>query len=423
MDTLTPHQNVPPSSPSDPDPPAAARPPVRRWTSWSIGAGVVLVVLAVVFALVGIPALVRFPLTTDVTVHYTGHFDLYVNQSTLEPLATPTVLPMTVDRTVKVRSGGFSTAVVTEDDTIRPGPLTYHQDFQYVMNRRTMAFENSPQTEMFSQKAKTDIAGSYRVNFPLGTTATGSYPVWNVETDKAAVVSHGKGPETLPGVTGVKVIEFSSDITGPVSPYYHHWLVTNGFPDSISPAQLEPRLAADGVNVSQLLATLTPLLTPAQRTLVDQVLSSPVPLDYTYLYRGIVGIEPRTGAMVYVDTTAEGLKVAPSLSGVDRLRPLLSEYAAVPGVATLAHALDELAAAPPQKVVQYTWVQTRASSQHVANLANNQIRSMNLVDAVPWVAGGLGVVLVVLGVVFRRRRRPAPAGRISPTATTSERVA
>lgn len=402
MATTTPAPDTLPSDATDP----RRR---RRWPALMIGAGAILVVGAVVFALVGVPALVRFPLTTDVSVHYKGTFDLYVNQTTLEPLATPTKLPMTITRTVKVRSGSFSSAVVDEDDTIRPGPLTYHQDFQYVMNRRTMAFENGPQTEMFGQPAVTDIAGSYRVNFPLSTTADGRYPVWNTETDTAVTVTNGRGPRAQPGVTGVQVIDFTNVVNGPVSPYYHTWLVHHGFPSSISPAQLEPRLAAYGVNVPALLATLGPLLTPAQSALVGHVLSTPVPLDYTYFYRGVVAVEPTTGALIWVDTTAEGLKAAPSLTGVDQLRPILSAHAGVPGVATLVDALDRLAAAPPQKVVDYTWVQTKASSQHMANLAASQIRTIDLVQALPWALGVLGAVLVVVGILLRgRRRRPQP---------------
>jgi hypothetical protein len=384
---------------------------------WLLASGSLLVVLAVVFAVVGVPALVRLPLSTNQTVHYKGTFSLYVNQSTLEPLATPTVLPMTVSRQVRVRSGNFSTAVITEQNTIRPGPLTYHQNFQYLINRRTMAFENGSQTRMFDQTARTDIAGTYRLNFPFGTTASASYRLWNTETDKAAVVSHGQGPKNIPDASGVKVIEFTSDVGGPPSPYYHQWLVHNGFPDAITPAQMQPRLEAAGINVAAVLGTLLPVLTTAQRALVGQVLAAPIPLDYTYFYKGIVAVEPRTGVLVWVDTTAEGLKVAPSLAGVERLRPLLEANLQVPGVAALSSALDRLAAAPPQLAVDYSYDQTPASTKQMASFAQSQIKKMNLVDAVPWVLGAIGVVLVALGLVLGRRNRAAATVRATPFTT------
>jgi hypothetical protein len=149
----------------------------------------------------------------------------------------------------------------------------------------------------------------------------------------------------MAGVTGVQVIDFRSKVKGPVSPYYHRWLADNGFPASISPAQLEPRLAAYGVDVPALLAVLGPRLTSSEASLVNRVLSTPVPLDYTYFYQGTVAVEPRTGALIWVDTTAEGVDVAPSLTGVDRLRPLLATYASIPEVAALSKALEQLAAA------------------------------------------------------------------------------
>ncbi|MGO8873534.1 MAG: hypothetical protein ACLQPH_19440 [Acidimicrobiales bacterium] len=161
---------------------------------------------------------------------------------------------------------------------------------------------------------------------------------------------------------------------------------------------------------------LLPVLTPAQRSTVDQVLAAPVPLDYAYFYRGIVGIEPRTGVMVWVDTPAEGLKVAPSLTGVERLRPLIDQNLGIPAVAALSKALASLSAAPPQLVVDYPYVQTRASLQQMANLLNSEIRKMNLVDAVPWAVGGIGVVLVALGLLLRSRRSDGAASTAPSTS-------
>lgn len=385
----------------------------RRWPTWSWAVGAILMVAALVFGLLGIPALVRFPLSTDVTVHYNGTFELYVNQTTLQTLTAPVKVPMTVERTVKVRSGSFTNAVVTEDDTLKPGSMSLHQDFQYLMNRRTMAFENGSQTIMFSQRAKTDIAGTVRINFPLGTSATGRYLAWSPETDTAVVVAHGRGPHAMTGVSGVKVVDFTSAVTGPASPYYRRWLIANGFPASLAPAQLESMLTSAGVNLSTLSTSLLPVLTPSQRTLVEHLLSTPVPLDYTYAYRGIVAVEPRTGAIIWVDTTNESVSAAPASSVVDELRPLLTEYANVPGVSSLSNALTTLSA--PRLVERDTWVETRASSQHMANLAVQQIRTINLVDALPWVVGGLGLVLLVIGLAFRRRpRHPVPVSAKLP---------
>jgi hypothetical protein len=39
----------------------------------------------------------------------------------------------------------------------------------------------------------------------------------------------------------------------------------------------------------------------------------------------------------------------------------------------------------------------------MASFAQSQINKINLVDAVPWVLGAIGVVLVALGLVLGRR--------------------
>lgn len=392
---------------------AAAPTGHRRLRAWSFGVGVVLVAAGGAFLGVGVPALVRLPLSTDQTVHYTGSFTEYVNQQTLAPLARPVTVPMTVARTVEVRSGSFSSAVITEDDTIRPDGLTLHQDFRYLIGRRTMAFEDSPVTSMFGQPAPVRIAGTYRVNFPLGTRASGSYPVWNTETDTATRVSHGRGPTTLRGVSGVRVVVFESTVRAVASPYYRHWLLDNGFPGAITPAQVQARLSALGVDVPALVRTVLPRLTAAQQATVIRALATPVPLVYHYFYTGVVAVEPTTGVLVWVDTTAEGVRVSPSTSALAPLAPILSEYARLPGVPALARALQQLQT--PQLAVAYQYVQTPASTRHMAALASSQVHRIDLVQAVPWVVGGLGLVLVAVALV-PRRRRPAdqPAVVVNP---------
>jgi hypothetical protein len=386
---------------------------VKRASKWFIVSGALLLVVALLLEFVGLPAVIRFPLNTDQTAYYQGTFSEYVDQQTLLPLAHPLSLPLSISRSIQARSGSFSTVVVTEDDTIRPGPLTLHQDFQYVMNRRTMTMDNGQQTEMFSQKAKVDIAGAIRVTFPFGTTRSGRYDMWSPETNTSVLLTNGSAPRSLRGTGGPPVIEFSAALNGPPSPYYQKWLAANGFPLTISPAQLEPRLQALGVDVPTLLATLMPRLTPSQQRLVTSVLASPVKLDYRYSFTGTVDVDPTTGIMVRNDAKSEGLTVAPSLSGIDQLTPLLTEYGDIPAVATLQKAINQLAADPPQPVVTYAYGQTPASARHMADLARSQGRQIELLSAVPWVVGGIGIIAIGAGLVLivARLRRPGAPQR------------
>lgn len=405
--TITPTRGTVP--PTITEAPTSRSRPGRKHTrlpTWLVASGIFFVVIALVFFFVGIPALVRLPLTTNQTAYYTGRFTEYVNQQTLLPLATPLTVPMTVERTVKVTSGSFSTAVITEDDIIRPASLTYRQDFQYLINRRSIAFENGPQTKMFGQRAPVDIAGTYRVNFPLGTTASGRYPVWNTETDTATVVTDGRGPHTMKGVSGVQVIDFNSSVKAPVSSYYYDWLMHNGFPSVITPSQVQSRLVVLGVNVSSLITDVLPQLTPAQQAVVEKALATPIPLDYNYFYSGIVSVEPHTGILISVDTTAEGIKVSPSPKSLSELQPILAQYSSLPGVAALSSALEVLET--PQLAVEYQYVQTPASAQHMANLAKSQIRTMDVLGDLPWIVGGIGLLLSAWGIGLSHRRHRTP---------------
>lgn len=388
-----------------------------RGAKWLIASGAVLIAAALVFFFVGIPALVRFPLDTDQTAHYRGTFTQYLDQQTLQPLAQPLRVPLRVSRHVRAKSGGFSTVVVTEDDTIQPGPLTLHQHFQYVMNRRTMTLENDEATRMFSQPATSDVAGAIRVTFPFGTTRSGPYRMWSPETGKAVTLANGSAPHRLAGIKGPEVIDFSSSVEGPVSSSYSKWLSANGFPSSISPEQLASRLRVLGVDVPSVLATLRARLGPSQQALVTSALASPVEVDYRFFYTGTVAVDPTTGMMISSTTKTQGLDAVPSLRGLERLAPLLRPYADLPAVAELQGAINQLAKAPARTAVSYDYVQTPSSVQHLATAAENQGGRIHLVETVPWVVGGIGLVLIGIGLALtiarRRGAAAAPGGSVT----------
>ena len=145
----------------------------RRWGIVGACAGVVLLLGSMGVRVAVAPALVRLPLNLDETAHYTGRALTYVDAKTLVPLAKPTSVPITVDRHVKVVSGSFSHAVVDETITITAGSTKTVEQYQYVMDRRSMQLVDDPRAYAFGNaKAVMRGAGAYRVNFAMGTTAT-----------------------------------------------------------------------------------------------------------------------------------------------------------------------------------------------------------------------------------------------------------
>ncbi|HEY5012165.1 MAG TPA: porin PorA family protein, partial [Acidimicrobiia bacterium] len=373
----------------------------RRWGIVGVCAGVVLLLGSMGVRLGVAPALVRFPLDLDETAHYAGRGLTYVDAKTLLPLAKPTSVPITVDRHVKVVSGSFSRAVVDETITIKAGSTTTVEDYQYVMDRRTMQLVDDPREYAFGDpKALMSAAGSYRVNFAMGTKATGSYRSFIPEAGVSAPLKlvedrhfHDDGR--------VSVIDFSTKLLHPVAPYYLAHLQAIGLPMQITTAQLQPQLVAAGVDVNKALADVGSQLTPAERTLVTDTLSRPIPLRYYFIADGIISIEPKTGALIDVHSTQEGVAVKPDLSGAAALNKVLQKYSSIPSVKAAAAGLATLSARGPQPAQMYVYTQTVPSSLHVASKARQQASQMNLIQwRLPAAMVLLGALLLVGGLLM-----------------------
>ena len=111
-------------------------------------------------------ALERFPLNIDETTHYTGTATTTVDSTTLLPLATPKVEPLSLSRHVKVIDGDYGQAVVRETITIKAGTTTSVEKYQYVMDRRSMKFVKDPRQFAFGDPTATIHAAR-----PTGSTS------------------------------------------------------------------------------------------------------------------------------------------------------------------------------------------------------------------------------------------------------------
>jgi hypothetical protein len=383
----------------------------RRWGIVGIGLGVTLLIGSVAFRVGAAPALVRFPANVDETAHYAGTAFTYVDRATLLPLARPSVAPVQIARRVKVVSSTFAKAVTNETVTVKTGGTTTVETYQYVVDRRSMQMVSDPRQIAFGDPSATmNAAGAYRVSFSMGTTAHGSYRAYIPEENASSHLVYLRGPHYVPA-DHVSVIEFASNLERPVAPYYRAHLEAMGLPMQITGAQLEPQLIAAGIDVNRALADVGPHLTPAGSKLIAQILAKPVKLDYYFISDGTVSIEPKTGAIISVTATNQGVAVKPDLSGVGVLQPLLNEYQSIPSVKALSDGLSALAARAPQLAESYRYVQTPASSLAAANIARDHAREMNLIEVqVPWTAAALGLLLLAAGWFGLRRTRRSRRG-------------
>jgi hypothetical protein len=389
-----------------------------------VGLGVTLVFGSVAFRVWGAPALVRFPLNVDTTTHYTGTSVTYVDQATLLPLAKPRSEPASISRHVKVVSGTHDRAVIDETVTVKAGSTTNLETYQYVIDRRSMKMVADPRQFAFGEPtAIMHAAGSFRVNFAMGTAANGNYLSYIPEADAVSHLTLAEGPHYHSDARAT-VIDFASNLEKPVAPYYLAHLKAMGLPMQVDPALLLPRLASNGIDVTRALADVGPRLTPAESKLVSDTLAKKVPLQYYFISTGLISIEPTTGALVDVHTQQHGVAVKPDLSGASVLQPLLDKYAAIPSVRALSTGLAALAAKAPQVAQSFEYTQTVASSLAAARDARSHARTMNLVNVrIPWALGLAGgvLLLVTFGLGLRRRRAARPIDVTSEKIPDAER--
>jgi hypothetical protein len=373
--------------------------------------GVVLLAGSAAFRVAAVPALVRFPLNVDETTHYTGTSITYIDQSTLLPLATPKSEPVTVDRHVRVvkDDSSFGEAVIRETITIKTPSSTNVENYQYVMDRRSMKFVSDERQYAFGDpQSAMHAAGSYRVNFAMGTTSDGTYSSYIPEADAQAPMALVRGPHYHADAK-TTVIDFSSKLEAPVAPYYREHLAAIGLPMQITAAQLQPQLLAAGINIPRALADIGSRLTPDESALLATTLAKPVPLNYFFVVDGLISIEPKTGALIDVHSNGEGVAVQPDVSGATALQPMLNKYADIPSVKAVSDGLAKLAVRTPQPAQMLAWKQTPASSRHIANKAADQGQMMTIAKWwVPAALAILGIALLTLGLIGRRRSRGGP---------------
>jgi hypothetical protein len=377
--------------------------------------GAALLVGSVAFRVAAVPALERFPLNIDETTHYTGTATTSVDSATLLPLATPKVEPLSLSRHVKVIDGDDERAVVRETVTIKAGPTTSVEKYQYVMDRRSMTFVKDPRQFAFGDPTATmHAAGAYRINFAMGTTEDGKYLSYIPEADASVplVLIEARHHH---GDAGIDVMDFSSALEEPVAPYYRDHLEAMGLPMEVTAAQLQGQLAAAGINVNAALADVLPLLSPDESKLLADTLTKPIPLQYFFEVGGKISIEPKTGALVDVHAQREGIAVKPDLSGLTALAPLFAKFSTIPSVNALSTGLATLGGRGPQAVQDLRYKQTVPSSVSAADTARSMGRRMTLAER--WIPGAMalvGIVLLVLGLIGWRRAGTRGGGDDTP---------
>lgn len=369
-------------------------------------------VAAVVWMVVGVPALVKYPTDLDERPRYAGTFSLLVNPSTAAPLAKPVVMPLTVDRHLRAigHESGSSRVVVRETiHQVAGDLLDVTQTNQYVMDRSTLKNVADDRAFAFAPTNVVDRSGSYRLNLPFDTSRSETYEIYKNEIDDTyKLVGDTKNPTT--DLEGLRLSNFVTKVDeAPLSKAYLAELnKTVPLPEGLTLDQMKPQLQAAGIDVDALMAALTPALTPADAATLSDFAAKPIPIDYVMSFTGRVAAEPVTGAEVRV-SVSEAVGAKPVLTSLPALDRVLSHYPNVPEAVTARAGLGDLAAAPAIPLFKYSYQQTPASVADVASTATDSRRQVLLAKV--WLPLGLAAVAglsLVVGAVVYLRRRPRP---------------
>lgn len=379
-----------------------------------VAVGASLLVAALAWRPVVVPMLVKFPTHLDQTTRYAGTFTVYVDQATGAPLAEPVRLPLEIDRRIRTRPelSGADTVVVQELVAFRVAGTDQRERHQYVMDRRSMQNMDDPRSYSYDRHHVVDRASTYRVNLPLGVDDDRGYRIWENEPGAGFTMA---GDPSQPRVArhGLSLVALSEVFDdAPVTERYREELRRQGFPLSISFDTLVSRL--DGVDRAGVDAALA-ALPPSEQATVAAARSSRLPLDFYRFNDGHALVEPRTGAIVDLVVSDEGISATVDLEPLNDVREALAAYQrSGTDVATLTAALDELEVAEPERVYLLHYRQTPESVAEIADLTRGEVEKLDCAERyLPLILAGLGLVVAGAGwwwsVVRRRRLRGARA--------------
>jgi hypothetical protein len=135
-------------------------------------------------------------------------------------------------------------------------------------------------------------------------------------------------------------------------------------------------------------------------------------------------VEERTGAIVDLLVSDEGISATVDLTPLEGMRAALDRQPDDRDAVALAAALDRIESAPPTRVYHLHYRQTPGSVAEIAALTRDELVKLDWAERyVPRAMGGLGLVLMTGGVLatlhHRRAKRPAPGITTWPGALPS----
>jgi len=375
--------------------------------------GIIVLVVAGLWRPVVAPQLTKLPTSLDIKYQFTGTYTGSVNPSTGARLAAPLSLPLSIDRQVKAvpAQSTSSELVVNDASTVVIGPDKTPQILQYVLDRSTAENVKSPHAYALVPGNVVNRTGSYSLGPPPGADTAKAYPMWVDEIGKTVPITYANATQT---VHGVAVQEWQLKL--PATPMAASFVSAMHLPATMSFADFEAQLKAQGTDLALGLKVLSGSLTAAEKTSLAALTAKPIPLQYFYAITIKLLVEPASGTIVDTLTAVRSYSVRPYLAPFAAgLAPMLAAHPTNLAVAPLAAGSKKLTAAPAQPLYALTFHQTPASVTETAGQAGHNANLLTIVRM--WIPIGLGVIgLILVGLAFtgRWRREPAAAKPAQP---------
>jgi hypothetical protein len=380
---------------------------MRRATKIVAAIGVALAVILGLWLSIAPGQLVKYPSDLNKTAVASGTVNLYLDPATQTARTSPESLPLQIRRHVWVVESTGSQATVKESSAEKVGPLpeqTIQQ--QYVIDRSSLENLKSDQAYAYAPANVTDRAPFYSINLPFSTGA-GPYKVWKNEVAAPYAFKQTGEPVERDGVT---LIPMTGTLTNaPASAAYIDQLKGQGIAKTMTAQQLAAQLKARGIDLQALSAQILPKMTAAQRKLMQLALAEAVPIKYFVSVKTRLLVEPKTGAIVSLDSIDQTLSAAPDLAGFARVADVLTQppLSGIPAVQQAATTIGALAKAPPVTVFTMHYGQTPQSVADFAAYAQDKANAIDLVEqTIPLALAILtGLTLIAAGVLAARDRR------------------
>ena len=199
-----------------------------------------------------------------------------------------------------------SELVVNDASTVVIGPDKTPQILQYVLDRSTAKNVKSPHAYALVPGNVVDRTGSYSLGPPPGADTAKAYPMWVDEIGKTVPITYANATQT---VHGVAVREWQLKL--PATPMAASFVSAMHLPTTMSFADFEAQLKAQGTDLALGLKVLSGSLTAAEKTRLAALTAKPIPLQYFYAITIKLLVEPASGTIVDTLTAVRSYSVRP----------------------------------------------------------------------------------------------------------------